>query len=146
MDNSLRDYAGSFIFSGMKNFARFFTLLLVILSLVPSAATAEEICVGSECSITFEFTGSEQQWSPPPSVTTLMFNVTGASGAGGGNGGQVSGELTGFPETIYLYVGGQGVQGNGAAGGFNGGGNAGGGSGKATPGTPGAGGNGDQER
>ena len=126
MDNSLRDSAGSFIFSGMKNLARVFTVLLLTLSLIPTAASAEEVCVGAECSITFEFTGSEQQWSPPPNVTNLMFTVTGASGAGGGNGGLVSGELTGFPQTLYLYVGGQGVQGNGAAGGFNGGGNAGG--------------------
>jgi hypothetical protein len=126
VDNSLRDSAGSFIFSGMKNLARSFTVLLLSLSLIPTAASAEEVCVGSECSITFEFTGSEQQWSPPANVTTLMFTVTGASGAGGGSGGLVTGELTGFPQTLYLYVGGQGAQGNGAAGGFNGGGNAGG--------------------
>jgi hypothetical protein len=125
VDNSLRDSVGSFIFSGMKNLARIFTVLLLTLSLIPTAASAEEVCVGAECSITFEFTGSEQQWSPPPNVTTLKFTVTGASGAGGGSGGLVTGELTGFPQTLYLYVGGQGAQGNGAAGGFNGGGNAG---------------------
>lgn len=94
--------------------------------LTPISANASEVCVGSECTVTFEYSGTYQQWSVPAGATNIQFTVYGASGARGGGGGSVTGQLINLPQTLYIFVGGQGSQGRNASGGFNGGGTAGG--------------------
>ncbi|MBI5778972.1 MAG: hypothetical protein HZA49_05905, partial [Planctomycetes bacterium] len=80
-------------------------------------------------SITFTYTGAEQQWVVPTGVTLIQVDVQGARGANGinsgataGNGARVQTTLFVTPgQTLYIYAGGQG---SGATGGFNGGGNS----------------------
>ncbi len=95
---------------------------LLAASLVPLPASAAIVCENGVCTQTFEFTGSAQSWQVPTGVNKISFKVYGASGGRGGAGGEVRGELTNLPATLYLYVGGQGIEGNYAPGGFNGGG------------------------
>ncbi len=95
---------------------------LLAASLVPLPASAAVVCENGICTQTFEFTGSAQSWQVPTGVNKISFKVYGASGGRGGAGGEVRGELTNLPATLYLYVGGQGIEGNYAPGGFNGGG------------------------
>jgi hypothetical protein len=84
------------------------------------------VCVGSLCTLTFEPAGDYYLWSPPPGAKNITFDLLGAQGGrSGGQGGRVTGSLTSVPAAVYIYVGGSGLQGAGAAGGFNGGGNAG---------------------
>jgi hypothetical protein len=77
---------------------------------------------------TFLFTGTQQSFKVPGSVTKLEVVARGAAGAGEpgesyfGRGGRVYAIIPVHPrETLYVFVGGQGS----ATGGFNGGGNAG---------------------
>lgn len=99
--------------------------------------------------MTFDFTGAEQTWTVPAGVTSIDIEAWGAQGGAdgtalGGLGGYATGTLAVTPgQTLYIYVGGQGVSGPGSgqncgfAGGYNGGGptgdiccsNAGGGAG-----------------
>lgn len=95
----------------------------------------------------FSFTGSFQTFLVPSGVTSVFFDLLGASGGNatgggwsvnGGNGASVTGSLavTGGEE-LYIYVGGIGADSEqGAGGGYNGGGNgqlsSGGGGGGAT--------------
>jgi Glycine rich protein len=82
--------------------------------------------------ITFNYTGSYTSWVVPLEVTSIAFDLTGASGGNaygaytvyGGLGGTVSGTLNVTPgETLYFFVGGWGDDSNATAiGGFNGGG------------------------
>ena len=95
---------------------------LLAASLVPLPASAAAVCQNGICTETFEFTGSYQTWQVPSGVSKISFKVYGASGGRGGAGGEVRGELTSLPSTLYIYVGGQGTEGANAAGGFNGGG------------------------
>lgn len=95
---------------------------LLAASLVPLPASAAVVCENGICTQTFEFTGSAQSWQVPTGVNKISFKVYGASGGRGGAGGEIRGELTNLPSTLYLYVGGQGIEGNYAPGGFNGGG------------------------
>lgn len=95
---------------------------LLAVSLVPLPASAAVVCENGICTQTFEFTGSAQSWQVPTGVNKISFKVYGASGGRGGAGGEIRGELTNLPATLYLYVGGQGIEGNYAPGGFNGGG------------------------
>ncbi|MFM1845235.1 MAG: hypothetical protein RI917_553, partial [Actinomycetota bacterium] len=95
---------------------------LLAASLVPLPASAAVVCENGICTQTFEFTGSAQSWQVPTGVSKISFKVYGASGGRGGAGGEVRGDLTDLPATLYLYVGGQGIEGNYAPGGFNGGG------------------------
>ena len=95
---------------------------LLAASLVPLPASAAVVCENGICTQTFEFTGSAQSWQVPTGVNKISFKVYGASGGRGGAGGEVIGELTNLPAILYLYVGGQGIEGNYAPGGFNGGG------------------------
>ena len=91
-------------------------------SLVPLPASAAAVCENGVCTETFQYTGSYQTWQVPTGVTKISFKVYGASGGRGGAGGEVRGELTSLPSTLYIYVGGQGTEGANAPGGFNGGG------------------------
>ncbi len=95
---------------------------LLAASLVPLPASAAAVCENGICTETFEFTGSYQTWQVPSGVSKISFTVYGASGGRGGAGGEVRGELTSLPSTLYIYVGGQGTEGANAPGGFNGGG------------------------
>ena len=95
---------------------------LLAASLVPLPASAAGVCENGICTETFEFTGSYQTWQVPSGVSKISFKVYGASGGRGGAGGEVRGELTSLPSTLYIYVGGQGTEGANAPGGFNGGG------------------------
>lgn len=128
MDNSLQEIAGSFTFLGMKNkLLSIFALALLPASLaVPQVAVADPNCIGTECEITFLYTGTEQTFTPPSNAANMRFEVYGAAGGRGGAGGVVTGTLTQIPETLYVYVGGAGSMGNGVQGGYNGGGAAGG--------------------
>jgi len=82
---------------------------------------------------TFNYTGSVQTFTVPSGVTSINFDVIGASGGTGylpmsigGNGGRIQGTLTVVPgQILNIYVGGFGVNGttlSGGAGGYNGGG------------------------
>lgn len=84
---------------------------------------------------TFPFTNSTQTWTVPPGVTSIAFDVQGATGGSDdysgapnpGNGGRIQGTINVTPgATMYVNVGGAGGNGtvSGGTGGFNGGGNA----------------------
>ena len=88
------------------------------------------ICVGSNCTVTFDATGDYYLWTPPSGARNISFDLMGAQGGrSGGLGGRVTGSLNSVPTSLYIYVGGAGNTGSGFAGGFNGGGTAGGGRG-----------------
>jgi hypothetical protein len=110
----------------MKKFALGLAAFIYFTFLVPIPSSANAACTGSECVVSFQYTGTEQQWSVPAGATNIRFFIYGASGARGGGGGSVTGVLNNLPSVLYLYVGGQGSQGRNASGGFNGGGSAGG--------------------
>ena len=85
------------------------------------------VCVGSTCTLTFDSTGDYYLWSPPSGARNISFDLMGAQGGRtGGLGGRVQGTFVNAPTSLYIYVGGAGLTGAGAAGGFNGGGAAGG--------------------
>ncbi len=97
--------------------------------------TGTQTTSGTTITCTYASTGVEQTFSVPPGVTSVMVDVIGASGGvggasgGGGIGGRgddVSAALALSPgvSTLYVDVGGRGV--NGGGGGFNGGGLGGG--------------------
>ena len=137
MDNSLQEIAGSFTFLAMKN-KWLATLLLALLPtamVVPQSVANTPTCIGSDCEVTFVYTGEYQIWSPPPGAVNVRFELYGAGGGRGGAGGKVEGVFTELPETLYIFVGEVGGMGSGIDGGFNGGGASGGNSG-----TEGAGG------
>lgn len=75
---------------------------------------------------TFNYTGGQQTYTVPAGVTSVTVDVKGAIGGGsfGGFGGRVQAKLTVTPgQTLYIYVGGQGTNGNSdGATGYNGGG------------------------
>lgn len=127
MDNSLQEFAGSFTFVGMKYKLKsaIASAVLAAATLIPLSASANEVCVGANCTVTFEYTGASQSFIVPEGVSALTFEVLGAAGARGGSGGGVTGTFAQVPESLFLYVGGAGNLGSGASGGFNGGGNAG---------------------
>ena len=86
---------------------------------------------GSTAQATFQYTGSAKTLTIP-AYTQVTFDVVGAQGGrSGGYGGRVTGNINSqsTARTVYLYVGGAGSQGSGAAGGWNGGGTAGSGRG-----------------
>ena len=110
----------------MKKHALSLLSLLSFTFLTPVSATAAQVCNGADCVVTFEYSGNYQQWSVPQGASNIRFFVYGASGARGGAGGSVTGQLTVAPSNLFIFVGGQGSQGRNASGGFNGGGTAGG--------------------
>lgn len=126
MENSQQENEDGLSFCGMKKHSLLMISLLVSFFLVPVQAQGEPICEGSECSVSFSYTGEMQTWQVPDAAVNLRFEIYGASGARGGGGGLVSGSLVAIPSTLYLFVGGQGTEGANAPGGFNGGGAAGG--------------------
>jgi hypothetical protein len=97
----------------------------------------DKICVDGACTScgqlhgdqNFQYTGSQQTFVVPDCITSVTISTTGASGGTGqkGTGGKGGRATATLPvqagETLYIYVGGQGASGNGAAGGWNGGGN-----------------------
>ena len=76
--------------------------------------------------VSFGFTGSEQDFVVPPGVTSVTVEADGASGGfGGSNGGSVTATIRVTPgETLAVFVG--GLQGPLQEGGYNGGGHGGG--------------------
>ena len=137
MDNSLQEIAGSFTFLAMKNkwLATLALALLPTAMVVPQSVANTPNCIGSDCEVTFVYTGEYQTWSPPSGAVNVRFELYGAAGGRGGAGGKVEGVFTELPETLFIYVGEVGGMGTGIDGGFNGGGPSGGNSG-----TEGAGG------
>lgn len=103
---------------------------LITQSVRAASTNPSPVCTGTSCSVTFEYTGDYYLWSPPAGARSLSFDLMGAQGGrSGGYGGRVTGNFATTPTSIYIYVGGAGAQGSGAAGGFNGGGAAGSGRG-----------------
>jgi hypothetical protein len=82
---------------------------------------------GTSCTVSFPYSGDYYTWTPPADVRTMSVSLAGAQGGrSGGNGTKTVGTFRTIPTTpLFIYVGGQGSSGNGAAGGFNGGGAAG---------------------
>ncbi|MFM2373198.1 MAG: hypothetical protein RJA75_94 [Actinomycetota bacterium] len=82
---------------------------------------------GTSCTINFPYSGDSYIWSPPTDVRSMSISLAGAQGGRfGGNGAKATATFKTIPTTpLYIFVGGQGSSGNGAAGGFNGGGAAG---------------------
>ncbi|NBS85657.1 MAG: hypothetical protein EBS58_03035 [Micrococcales bacterium] len=111
--------------------------LIIGLAVVPQvqaqATTPTPSCNVSKtsCTITFPYSGDYYVWSPPADIRTMNISLSGAQGGrSGGNGSKTSATFKALPTgSLYVYVGGQGSSGNGAAGGYNGGGAAGSGHG-----------------
>jgi hypothetical protein len=110
------------------------------------AVAASPVHAVDPTTVTFSFTGNEQQFVVPSGVTTLHIEAVGArggnglQGASGGTPRLVTGDLLVAPgDTLYVEVGGVGNSGGGAGGtgGFNGGGT--GGNGTSTGGGGGGG-------
>jgi PKD repeat protein len=83
--------------------------------------------------VTFNYTGGQQNWTVPAGVFSINFDVRGAQGGtnswnNGGTGGRVTGKLAVTPgQTLYFYVGNQPGSGGCCSniwgpGGWNGGG------------------------
>ena len=125
VDNSLHENGGSFSVFGMKNRIAL-VLVALLLGNVPALPSHAEVCEGNYCSVTFDFTGDIVQFNVPVGVSSIDFEVLGASGGRGGLGGKVTGTLTNLPEKLFIVVGSFGSVGSQAAGGYNGGGQAGG--------------------
>ena len=85
----------------------------------------------TSCTVTFPYSGDYYIWTPPADVRTITMAVSGAQGGrSGGNGAKTTATFRTIPTgPLYVFVGGQGSSGNGAAGGYNGGGAAGSGHG-----------------
>lgn len=132
-------------------------LLFSLFSTAPSIAISTNpsaIC-GSDCVLTFAYSGDYYAWTVPSGVTTITVDAYGAQGgkstctyntvASGGLGGRVQSRLSVTAgETLYLYVGGQGASASASSTsispGWNGGGR--GGVGNASSGYWGSGGGG----
>ena len=126
MDNPLQEIAGGFTFAGMKRLIAFLLALLPVTMLSPLASEANTSCSNGFCTQTFYYTGSSQEFLVPEGVTTIRFEVNGASGSRGGAGGQVTGSLSNLPERLIIEVGQSGIYGSNRPGGYNGGGASGG--------------------
>jgi len=118
------------VFIGLISIA---SAILVVPGVRAQSATPTANCNASNtsCTVTFPYSGDYYVWSPPADVRTMSIMLAGAQGGrGGGNGARATATFKTIPTTpLYIYVGGQGSSGNGAAGGFNGGGRAGSGHG-----------------
>ncbi len=115
----------------MKQFYIPRVILLIFLSIVYFVnALFVQVPQAYATDVTFSYTGAQQTWVVPAGVTSVTVDIQGAkggrggSGPLGGDGGRTQGTLAATPgETLYIYVGGVGVDANGTgAGGFNGGG------------------------
>lgn len=102
---------------------------VVVPSVQAAATNPTPVCnaTGTSCTITFPYTGDSYIWSPPSDVRSMSIYLAGAQGGrAGGNGARATATFKTVPTTpLYIFVGGQGSTGSGAAGGFNGGGAAG---------------------
>ena len=85
----------------------------------------------TSCTVSFPYSGDYYVWTPPADVRSVNFSLWGAQGGrSGGNGAKTSATFRTVPTgPLYVFVGGQGSSGSGAAGGYNGGGAAGSGHG-----------------
>ncbi len=104
---------------GEINVASAFFVLLIA---APATAQQQQV--------TFDHTAGEQAWVVPAGITSIDVDARGAQGGGtGGSGGRVQASLSVTAgQTLYIYVGGKGVESSstaGGAGGFNGGGSGG---------------------
>jgi len=142
-----QDFCWSFTFISMhvKNLLRWpkLTIFIALISIaigslfVPgvyaqsTAPTANCNASRTSCTVTFPYSGDYYVWSPPADVRTMSLSISGAQGGrSGGNGAKTNATFKTIPTgPLYIFVGGQGSSGNGAAGGFNGGGAAGSGHG-----------------
>lgn len=107
--------------------------LVVVPQVQAQATTPTPSCNASKtsCTVTFSYSGDYYIWAPPVDVRTMSIVLAGAQGGrSGGNGAKATATFKTIPTgNLYVYVGGQGSSGNGAAGGYNGGGAAGSGHG-----------------
>ena len=99
--------------------------LALALGFSGSPATAAN-CGSAGCTVTFDYTGSLQTWQVPDGIDAVRFEVYGAGGGGGSQGGKVTGTLFNLPDTLYIAVGGEGTVGVRPEGGYNGGATGGG--------------------
>ncbi len=102
----------------------------VVVPAVQAVATnPTPVCnaTGTSCTVSFPYAGDYYTWTPPADVRTVSISIAGAQGGrSGGNGSKTTATFRTVPTTpLFIYVGGQGSSGNGAAGGYNGGGAAG---------------------
>ena len=99
---------------------------VVVPSVQAAATNPTPVCntTGTSCTITFPYTGDSYIWSPPSDVRSMSISLAGAQGGrAGGNGARATATFKTVPTTpLYIFVGGQGSTGSGAAGGYNGGG------------------------
>ena len=102
---------------------------VVVPSVQAVATTPTPVCntTGTSCTVSFPYSGDYYMWTPPADVRTMSMSIAGAQGGrSGGNGSRTTATFRTIPTTpLYIFVGGQGSTGSGAAGGFNGGGVAG---------------------
>ena len=101
-------------------------VIALMLAQFPALPSQAEFCEGDLCEVTFNYSGEIVAWQVPAGVRQINFELAGASGGRGGQGGKVTGSLTDLPGTLHFAVGGIGKIGSQVAGGFNGGGIAGG--------------------
>lgn len=103
--------------------------VLVVPQVQAQSTTPTANCNTSKtsCTVSFLYSGDYYVWTPPADTRTMTTVLNGAQGGrSGGNGAKITATFKTIPTTpLYIYVGGQGSSGNGAAGGFNGGGAAG---------------------
>jgi hypothetical protein len=109
-----------------------FSLVLgavVVPSVQAVATNPTPVCntTGTSCTVSFPYSGDYYIWTPPADVRSMTISIAGAQGGrSGGRGSRTTATFRSIPTTpLYIYVGGQGSSGNGAAGGYNGGGAAG---------------------
>lgn len=109
---------------------RLLVLLAVLISPVVVSLYRGDVEVAHAGGQTFNFTGGEQTFVVPPTVTSVSVTLQGGSGGAFTNGilhapgGRVTADLAVTPgQIIYVIVGGAGQQ--ASPGGFNGGGNGG---------------------
>lgn len=117
--------AGAFVGNPTTNATYNFTVRATDSQGTYSDRAFSAVVVNAQLTDTYSYTGAVQTFIAP--ATSIAIDLYGAQGGrSGGLGGRVTGTLTAtVGQTIYVYVGGQGLTGNNAAGGFNGGGQAG---------------------
>ena len=117
---------------------------ILVISMIPIESTTavsinpSPVCISSNCTVSFSYTGDYYLWNAP-ATGTYTLEVWGAQGGNAGYGGSIYtyGSKGGYAkgnislsnnQAIYIYVGGQGVGGASTSnsdvqsGGFNGGG------------------------
>ncbi len=113
----------------MKNVRRrslhgFLSVLLILFGLQfvsgePSSAASNDCTVssGQYCKLTFSYSGSREDWVVPAGITSVVVDAAGGGGgdgtSAGGRGARNQATITVTPgETLSVYVGQQGFQGN----------------------------------